>query len=212
MRLTFIFIILSILFLETSCHKKPDSSDSQPIPPTIYPHSYFPIYPGSSWNYSWKDFSSNQTTYLTWNSSPNYQLYHYSEGNGKYSSYVYVPFLNNEPIYGYKKVLCGYWSSDVCYLYEFLSEDTSFSSYRQIGNPETGTTFLHTIMFDKTIDNSNDSIIILMSTFENGYPQTNWSIYKKNVGLIQYFEMNMLTNDTIREQRLLSYSINFPRK
>jgi len=211
--LRIIGVIILLMFL-TFCKKQSDSNDYV----TVYPRSYFPVYPGSYWKYLNKTYNNNQTSYFTWTTSDNYQPHHYYLGNDKYSTYCNVPFLNDEPIYGYEKVKCAYPPMPAgCNLYAFLGEDSTFRITRFLGDPRYNPVYINTILYKKTIDKKNDSIIILRGTYGCMFalldsPAIIWTIYKKNVGKILEYEVDTLRHDTLYKQVLLEYFINFTKK
>jgi hypothetical protein len=203
----------SLLLLMFACKKNSDSNDYA----TIYPRSYFPVYPGSYWKYSYKTHNNNQASIHTWTTSDTYLPHHYYLGDGTYSNYVNVPFLNEEPIYGYQKVGCGYAPFTVgCGLYNFLSEDTTFMMISYFGDPRYNPLHIKTILYKKTIDEKNDSVIILRGTYgvmvaPLDSPAVIWTIYKKNVGKVLEYEVDTLRHDTMYKQELIDYFVNFKK-
>src|SRR6185295_7735575 len=83
--------LLAILFLIVSCKKEKSIS-------TIYPLSFYPVYPGSFWKYL-----ENDTDTVVSSTASDYIETGFRMNNGK-TAYTYVPYLDNEPIFQYQKM------------------------------------------------------------------------------------------------------------
>lgn len=197
----------------------------------IKPLSYFPVYPGSHWEYLEyrKIYLHNNTEYVRTDSfktmytvSLNYLPHSYPTGTvwkgskliEQNSEILHVPFLNGEPIYQYSKVK----ETNVSLLYNykyytkypFLSETVGDTVIPFPFDPKHSNVGPYLVTHSKTVDKKNDSIIIVrghyLGSFLNGTIQ--WLTYKKNVGLISHFTYSPLHNDTIYGKVLIDFEIN----
>src|SRR4051812_25136770 len=81
------------------------------VPDTVWPGSYYPVYPGSWWKYR-----QDGNTIVDYTTSPQFvkssylvmdaRNYPYGPNGGKviYSDTAYVPLLNGDPVYGYSRI------------------------------------------------------------------------------------------------------------
>jgi hypothetical protein len=107
--------LVSSLFL-FACEREQDLTQNTPPPPapaatpidTAFPHSYYPVYPGSFWQYYVT--TANGTVIETDSTSPSYLIDFYVDTPNYlvpitfFSDSMYVPLFNGKPIYGYSKI------------------------------------------------------------------------------------------------------------
>lgn len=227
-------ILISCLF---SCKKDDD------IPETPYdvavmtftPKSYYPTYPGSYWKYRivektylkktkgndvTYELQSQDTSYTTSKVSDTYlphSFITYSDSEGEtYSDVAMVPFVDDEPVYGYSKIdfknkpPFGYKSYKE---YPFLSETVGFEFKDGWYDPRFAYTGANNIIYDKTVDENKDSLIIVYGDYgasvpEHKRPLNNWIYYYKNIGLKNHYVFNSDINDTTYYKELIEYHIN----
>jgi hypothetical protein len=204
-----LFMIILFFLLISGCKK----DDNQPI--TILPGSYFPVYPGSYWVYT----DSQSRTY-TDSTSDHYIEHQYYMGEAqnedgstykKYSETVLVPFLNGNPIYKYQK-LVHYIPpyGDNYGLDTFLSE-TIGAKFSDWSDTRYGDFTEHNEVVAKTINENNDSVLIVLGHFVYGgnVGSINVKTYVKNIGLISKYSINQ-AGDTTYRLVLTDYFVNLP--
>jgi hypothetical protein len=244
MRITFLIGLLIVGLI--SCNKDNDivpiDSEIENMYDTIKPLVYFPVYPGSFWKYRIIEkqynisINGNDTTYIlekqdtTFNeitTSSDYILHNYVTSSyydydsdiqiKEFSDSVYVPFLNDKPIYGYDKI--DYASKppfgDTTYRkYAFLSETIGYefldgwydSRYLYYGT--------YNKVVEKTIDVNSDSLIIVYGHYnrelgpEYNLRRNEWRFYYKNIGLKLHFSFDERMRDTVYKEELVEYYIN----
>lgn len=223
MRTTFYILLLitsSLIF--NNCKKDqspiPANNDSIPTPldtthnntptyDTIFPGSYYPIYPGSQWTYL-----KNDSVIFHKYASSTYLPHSYLTDNfNNYSDTVYVPFLDGNPIYGYQFIehspsIYG----DYYVKWPIISETVGYTYERGWTDHRFGDLDEHLRVIEKTTDINGDSIIVVGGywTYFSMGPDSSVQIYKKNVGLTYYVIFNKLTLDTVYKQVLIDYNIN----
>lgn len=207
MKKEIIFILTSLLLL-TQCKKEDLKSTEATIdsPDTISPGSFYPIYPGSFWEYRINDsiIKKHETSpifvldsFLTNNWSPKF-----------YSKPAYVPLLDGEPIYRYQKVVTSNWhgANHPEILQSFLSENVG-DTINDISG-ESAYYLGETLIIDKKeILNGREVITVrgFIRYYEPSYRSTRQ--YEKNVGLINYYKFGA-PGDTIYKQELINYFVN----
>lgn len=241
MRLNLFLGILAILTGLISCEKKYVATYNEVIShDTIKPLSYFPVYPGSFWKYrvikkrydisiNGKDTSYSSvnidTSYSEMRTASEYKIHYYNVSpqynpNGpilliEFSDSVYVPFLNDEPIYGYDKVDVDsyYLYDDVTYKkYPFLSENIGFEflyGWYDFRHTYIGSYYK---IIDKTTDLNNDSMIVVHGHRKIGpdkyLRRDEWKYYYKDIGLKYNYVFDQRIGDTIYKKELIDYYIN----
>lgn len=177
---------------------------------TIYPQSYFPVYPGSTWKY----LDQNNNIALCKTDSV-YKLDHYT--NLKFiSDTFYVPFYQNTGVWGYEMHSGPYYNNSHYPFISILSETTNIGIYWHVSYVSIGNGYL---LSRKVI--ARDTAIIVSGTtysptivtedfFTMGPPYYTWiyrRYYTKNIGLVKEIQSSS-TNTPITTLALLSYTIN----
>lgn len=217
MRWILIIVMVIVLF---SCRKEevitPENpiteespSPTPPPPDTIFPCSYYPVYPGSYWTYQLND-GSLQTDVT----STDYLLDDYImawSSPSTTSDPVYVPFLNNKPIYGYKKPVQS-WSHPPGhqFLHPIISEIVGFEYFRYPSDPRYGDFREYLTIDSKGINLDGDSVITVKGYYVYGPNLDIRTIeyYVKDVGLTAHYSYNYITGDTVYSKVLINYFIN----
>ena len=187
--------LLAILFFFVTCKKEKSIS-------TIYPLSFFPVYPGSFWKY----LENDSDTIISYTSAE--YLENSYEGKNGSTETVLVPYLDGNPIYQYNKVVYhSFHDPDPYYqLWPVLSDipGTEISAdYFDPRYPYGGENFFVT---EKT-----DSTILMTGHWGNwtAYAShVSYELFRKNVGLYSYFVVDTLLNDTLYKKRLIESHIN----
>lgn len=195
----YLFFIL-VFFL--SCKK-----EKQEAIQTIYPLPYLPVYPGSKWIY----LNEVGDTVIQ-STAPEYQLHQYNSNHigGYMTDYVYVPFWNGNPVYGYSTPIDNVSAAfihngltQIGYLSEKKGEQwTTYwsqygNSFRVVENIDTSLT-VNSIIYYNVIKVCNYGHYpggpgpVLLTTV---------SYYAKNIGLIKEDYSN-------KHIDLISYYIN----
>ena len=205
--------LILILFAAGLCQCKKDVSLK--LIPTLKPLSYYPIFPGSSWKYI-----QNDTDTVVHTSSNSYVEHTYLKGyeydkHGKrsevYSDPVYIPLLNNSPIYQYNKIECipppfGDYNRS----WPILSEVVGHQFARQFMDQRYCQCVETVTVHQKTINANSDSIIVLKGRWTQG-PNINknsYQVYTKNIGLSSHFIIDTIAMDTTYKLELFTYHIN----
>lgn len=178
----YLFFIL-VFFL--SCKK-----EKQEAIQTIYPLPYLPVYPGSKWTYL-----NEVGDTIIQSTAPEYQLHQYiSESIGDYmTDYVYVPFWNGKPVYGYSTPIDNMTTT-------FGDNGLTQIGYLSEKKGEQWTTYLSKITTSfRVVENIDTSITVNSINYNNvikvcdyGHYAPNGpqylayvSYYAKNIGLIK---------------------------
>jgi len=214
-----LIIIISVFLCE--CKKDNSSTNSNnnlnwaPSYDTLKPLNYYPIYPGSYWKYL-----ENDSDTVIYNASSTYLLHNYLKYKGNdingnyvelYSDTVYVPFLNNNPIYQYNKIQhIDPPFGDHYTLWPILSENIGFQFDRSWGDTRFGDFREKVKVIQKTVNNDQDSIIILRGHWVFGPNIKNITIevYNKDIGLSSHLTIDTVAMDTIYKLQLIDYYIN----
>jgi hypothetical protein len=204
------FLILLII-CQLGCKKKADTvspTSEQKTYETIKPQSYFPAYPGSYWKYR-----VNDSLELTDSISPHYVKYAYQTElyPATYTDSVYVPFCNNQPVFGYNHLVMQplVW----CYKQiPFLSETVGDAFQNAIPDPRQNHSWEDNIyVIDKT-KKGNDSVITTKRELIFIMPipiiTLYYTEYTKDIGITKYCIINGTTLDTTYKKVLISYHIN----
>jgi len=191
------FLVL-IIILFFSCKKE------DPIPVTIYPFPYLPVYPGSYWKY----LNQNGDTVLQ-TTSTEYVLHRYKYKNdyedNNMTSPVYVPFWNGIPVYGYSSPIkldpLTYYTQ-VSYLSTKIGQEYKY--YTRFG------------MISRLVANIDTSLVLFATTYNNVIVVNEYHLnppyehppvlvgknyYAKDIGLVMEEDLY----DTIK---IISYYIN----
>lgn len=202
-------------FALSSCRKDKDSMEDE-VPASyikLEPLSYYPIYPGSYWKYV-----VNDTDTVTSSASAAYLLHSYIEHKGDQtfgpSTPVYVPFLDNQPVYQYDRIehltTLNNQNADYYQRTPVLSEQVGFKFNRENKTTKFGDFNEHVKVEAKTVNAAGDSILILQGHWvwgPNAACKTT-QIFTKNIGLTYSIKVDTIKNDTIQKSRLLDYHIN----
>lgn len=201
-RSTYIFILIIIL---ASCKKESDSGPG-PVPQgydTIFPLSYFPVYPGSYWVYvdSMLDTATIRTDSL-------YRLDHYYT-----SDTFYVPIYEGTPIWGYE-AHTGPISHSGSYPLTRILSDTLPVGSSWVIHHWMGTGISRKIVARDTgiivFGNKYEPTIIIEEYYSEGPPTYIWiarRYYTKDIGLIRediYNSQDSATNTKL----LIEYYID----
>lgn len=180
------------------------------VPDTVEPGSYYPVYPGSFWEYDINGQpgrrDSTSATYLP----HRYQTGYDSLGQPTYSDTAYVPFLNGEPIYGYSKI--EHPLPPFMYLpdafWPILSETVGFSYTEGWTDPRFGDHNEYLQVVSKTLE-GGDSVITVRGHRVYGLTQVvSTRKYVKGIGLTLWMNVDTVANDTYFRQELRNYFIN----
>ncbi len=211
MRFSLILIALfSTMFF--ACEKNQEiPMAKEPSYDTIYPRSYFPVYPGSWWKYK-----INNAEIITSSVSNEYQLNFYRISDNSslapllYSDTVYVPLLDAQPIYGYEKIE---WRrppfGDYYIEWPILSETVGFKFERNWEDKRYGD-FTEKVEVKQKLLHGTDSVLILEGHWVYGPNQKNksYQTYIKEIGLVKEFIVDTTTSDTLYKKELIDYFVN----
>ena len=176
---------------------------------TIFPLSYFPVYPASYWKYV---DSNNDTSII--NVDPFYKKDCYTYGSIAFmSDTFFVPVYNNIPIWGYEAHTGPISHSGSYPLTRIVSDSLSVGSYWDI-YLWGGTGISRKIIAkDTTISISGISYyptIVVEEYYSDGPPYYVWiakRYYTKNIGLIREDNYNA-SDSTVNTKVLIDYFIN----
>ena len=189
-------MMVLVCLMVTGCKK---DQPAEPTYHTIYPLEYYPVFPGSFWEY--RDLDSNVTRHET---EPEYMLY----------KDELLPFLNqgfgNVPIKKYKYPAVGGWDrilsvGGVGTSWEMGTQATPGSPYsiREVTAKDTTLT-INSTQYYPVIEVTDYVVPVYNSKIE--YDR---SYYAKDVGLIRYERFAIGYPDSISERKdLVSYYIN----
>jgi hypothetical protein len=219
-----IFIVMAITFIYACKKDKGVPIDSTPVHitststttpaittpsyDTVFPLSYFPVFPASYWKYS----DSNGDT-MTIRTDSLYQLDYYTV-MGAPSDTFFVPVYNNQKVWGYE-VHSGPTSFSGSYPFKkILSETLAVGSSWNIYH-WSGTSIDRMIMAkDTTINifgNTYYPTIVVKEYYGAGgppnYPWIAKRYYTKNIGLVKE-EIYNNQNSTVNTKQLITYFIN----
>lgn len=200
-------ILIIVICVLVACRKDqaPDNNYEY-----IYPESYYPVYPGSSWNYIDID-SSTSTTAV----QPEWQLHRYllKSNPEVYSVPVYVPVLNNTCIYGYEYYTTDFTNYGAPFMpilsehlgYSWVSHWTNnmFGGYYAFGHSAVDSS-LYTVTVPA--GTFNNVIRVNVKNYVGGTYQYIYHYYANGVGEV----MSEIYFDTVLTHRhqLTSYFIN----
>jgi hypothetical protein len=230
---TGVFLIAIVCLLLSACDK---DDPYVPDPVLIEPGPYFPVYPGSFWDYTvakymysggtiiGKSYSTHRDTtaseykehhYATWAEYPNGWC------NGplidddiRFSELCLVPFFNGCPVYYYDQILlrstCSHGGHDSFDRYPMLSEEIG-KSFRAEGwlDPRVPNYPLVLTALLKTTNNNGDSILICEEKYSQPYSHVTRKWYTKGVGLTMSILLTY-TGDTLELKTLDTCFVNKP--
>lgn len=198
-------ILLPILFLATfflACEPEAE-------PEIVYPNSYLPAYPGSSWNYS----NGEQVVV-----SPSYELHNYQPdiSSIEKTASKYVPYYNGSYLYEYSIIQ----NSTVHPLKKLLEEKAGKEwlvneiNDVKIMRQVTGT--IDSMIIELPTETSSveylfEDVVVVVEFLDSlGYSKWNTrEFYAKDVGLIQVEVNNPFDeNDAVLHKQIRSYKIN----
>jgi hypothetical protein len=189
--LAYILVILTL----AACEKEKE-------PETIYPLRYFPVYPGSHWTYL-----VNDTDTLVSSTSPEYIEMTFISPGGE-TDPMLVPYLDNEPIFGYSRLCQSTYFGDYYKYYSFFSEqpgDLLTQCYDD--DPHFSWRAEKLLVTAKSI-NTNLENIISLSGYQQSNPNVNLLEYVQNTGLTSYITVDTTTGDTVFKKVLIEHYIN----
>jgi hypothetical protein len=212
-----VFLLIFTASFVFSCKKDENveeniSSTSNPTATsydTIFPLNYFPVFPGSYWEYV---DSNNDTTIIRTDSS--YKKDQYTYGSAAFvSDTFFVPFYNNIPIWGYEAHTGPISNSGSYPLTTILSDSLPVGTNWVISN-WTGTEISRKIIAKDTTIITSTSLyyptIVVEEYYSYGPPVYTWikrRYYTKDIGLIRE-EIYDYPNATINSKELIGYFIN----
>jgi hypothetical protein len=198
--------LLLILLFSFSCTK----DKIKPPPQTIYPLSYLPVYPGSSWKY----INENNDT-VVYSTETDYKLHSY-KSNGSQTDPAYVPIWNGKPVYGYstpQQITSPAFSDEyrrglTLVKYVSATEGENWTVYHE----QYGSHWRVVIKIDTsiTIGSLHFDHVIVVNDSSAAYAGPTFliqtSYYARDVGLIR--EDDKATDSTLYQHlRISSYSI-----
>ena len=212
-------VIFALILIVLSCKKEKSipmpsgiyNSDTTTayIYDTIFPLSYFPVYPASWWKYV---DSNNDTIIIRTDSF--YQKDYYYYGSAAYTSDTFfVPIYNNVPIWGYEAHTGPISNAGSYPLTQILSESLPIGTNWFILIWSGGSKSIKIIDKDATITISSNSYyptIVVEEYYSNGPPYYIWTnrrYYTKNIGQFKE-EINNDLDTTINTRDLVDYYIN----
>lgn len=208
--LIFLIATLTIFYL-FSCKKDKLGYNDPPVYDTIKPLPFFPIWPGSWWEYK-KNTKNNSTFFQKksvekWIIDPNFNeviIPSFKDTDGSVLAFYGYTFYKTE-------VRLKYYNgvSKHTLISHLIGERTYNLDHYSMNNIYIGSdyTFVEQIYFD-----GNDSVIVMKSTSNLPSPPSNnyitRSFYKKNVGLFFEYQTDSTETDTIYSLELVNYHIN----
>ncbi len=203
-KLLFAITFLSVMVISCKKEEVINGSITQQYD-TIFPQSYYPVNPGSWWNYQ-----INDTGTVTSSVSTGYQLHSYLNGNSQNSTSVYLPFLDGRPIYGYDKIewymppFGNYYAK-----WPILSETVGFTFDRDWTDKRYGD-FAEKVVVKNKIFNGTDSLLILEGHWVEGpnVARKSFQEFVKGIGLTKHIIVDTLTTDTVFRKILNSHFVN----
>jgi len=238
-----VVLLISSLFFNCSKDDDPQKEIQPPeivkegivVPDTLEPLSFFPVYPGSFWEYNVTEkplivkgspvrfclSGEIKTSEEILTTAPEYKLDSFIvEANSEediYSTPVYVPFYEGEAIYEYDKIEQNTgvpFGFSTFTRFPILSEEIGLKFREGYHNPRQTYLGLNYEVINKELDINGDSILTIKGTYEtttlDRENQEVTLIYKKNVGLIKSYIYHTEIRDTIEKRELVDYFIAFP--
>lgn len=180
------------------------------VPDTVEPGSYYPVYPGSFWEYDINGQPGRRDSTGPAYLPHRYQTGYDSLGQPTYSDTAYVPFLNEEPIYGYAKI--EHPAPPFMYLpdelWPILSETVGFSYTEGWTDPRFGDHNEYLQVVGKAVEGM-DSVLTIRGHWVYGLTQNvSTRKYVKGVGLSLWIIVDTTQYDTFFRQTLVNYYIN----
>lgn len=179
---------------------------------TLVPGPYFPVYPGSYWDYEIDGQPGHRDS-----TSSSYVPHQYRTGyipetyDYAYSDTAYVPIFNGNPIYGYNKIEpppSSHYNAAGDQLWPFLSETVGACLYSDWADPRYQYGGENMRVVSKDVE-AGDSVIIVRGHWNLfNTEQISTRKYVKNVGLISWIVVDTVANDTIFRKELVNYYIN----
>ncbi len=195
-----------ILFTNLFSCKKDDPNN---LYDTIFPLSYFPVYPGSFWEYV--NYLNDTNRLVT---DPAYVLDFYIEGSAAYvSDTFYVPVYDGVPIWGYEAHTGPISHAGSYPLTRILSDSLPVGSSWVI-HSWSGTAISRKIIAKDTsimIHNQEYSpTIVVEEYYSEGPPSYTWiarRYFTENIGMIKEELFNM-PDSTISTSYIIDYHLN----
>ncbi len=201
-------ISLSFLLLFISCEKD-SSGDNSSNYQTMEPLSYFPVYPGSHWEYM---VNNNQLSIQY--SVEEYQLDAYSHDiNAFQSDSVYVPFYRGIPIWGYEAHTGPISHAGSYPLTRIVSETLSIGAHWIISSLSGTEVSRKIVDIDATLTISGTDYyptIVVEEYYSQGPSEYIWiarRYFTKDIGLVKE-ELKDHNANTVQTKDLVSYFIN----
>ncbi|MGL4597630.1 MAG: hypothetical protein ACRCYO_08885 [Bacteroidia bacterium] len=221
MKKSIVFSLCCVFFL-FACEREQDLTQNAPPPPapaaapidTVFPRSYYPIYPGSYWQYTVT--TPNGTSVEFDSASASYGIDFYVDTPNflvpvtYFSDSMYVPKLNGNAVYGYSKIdHVDNPFGDFYIPWPILSETVGDTFERAWTDKRFGDYSEKLIVLSKT-QIGPDSVITLKGHWVYGPNINNISIqeYVKNIGLTKHLVIDTVANDTVYKRVLTSYLVN----
>lgn len=213
-----LIFIITIVFM-ISCRKDHQLSALHKVYDTIWPRSYYPVYPGSTWKYL-----VNDSEIVEYASAPTFMKHNYiisditNYNNGitthtiTYSDTVLVPYYKGSPVYGYDQIVCNkppYFPLR-CYKSPILSETTGDHFTGAWTDTRYGDFNTYYSVMGKTQKSNGDSVLTIRGRHVYGPSARTLETlqYIKNIGLAFRCDVDSLTKDTLYKFRLVEYHIN----
>jgi hypothetical protein len=168
---------------------------------TIYPLSYFPVYPGSYWKYA-----VNDTDTVVSSTSPDWSEVSYREKTGT-SELVYAPLLDGQPIFQYNTLCHVTYNADYYYQYTFFSDNVGVELAQCFdGDPHYKDPIKITVV--QKIVNADQDTVVLIKEKNRYIPYLTFREYIFDKGLSSEIIIDTLSGDTTYRKILIDYHIN----
>lgn len=218
MNKNYLYLLSAMLTLAVlaACQKKSSVNNQilTPAPPpppydTVYPLSYFPVYPGSYWEYT-----IDTGGIITIKTDSTYKKDAYTVGVAAYQSdTAFVPFYDGVPIWGYEAHTGPISHAGSYPLTQILSDTLTVGDHWIIASWQGNQISRKITAMNSSVTvsgNTYSPTIVVEEYYSQGPPTYIWKAkryYALNIGLVKE-EINEPNTSTVYTKELTNYFIN----